>query len=304
MANAAIDTPMSNPIVETIDRNPLHAGLLGYSKSKWVAEAICSLACQKTRANISILRIGQLTGNTINGTWSEKEAWPLMLSTGGPGCLNSLPALDLPLSWLPVDIAATGVIDIALRKTRPSPLLPSPKPHEAVVFHLVNDSTSVKWKHLLKWIGHENKTEEFGKWLVHAELPSPFGLKDDHPARSLLGFWKVMDQKNKEDFTAKPSFGLMRTRQVSPTMNKFYDIDEQSVKKIWKWVQTVAQRWENKKNGQPKNEEMSRVSSDDDEGVSDVKGEPMKQKQTSSPHTSDDDEGVSGVSHSRRVTCR
>ncbi|KAA8571059.1 hypothetical protein EYC84_000419 [Monilinia fructicola] len=225
VANAAIDKINENTIIEGIDNNPSHAGPLGYSKSKWVAEAICSLACRKTRANISVLRIGQLSGNTVNGTWNEKEAWPLMLSAGGPGSLNSLPKLNLPLSWLPVDIAATGVIDIAFRKTSTSALVSPPAQHEAVVFHLVNDSTL-----------------EFGEWLAQAENPE--GLEDQHPARSLLGFWKAMDKRMKEDLTVNPSFSLLRTRQVSPTMDSFDGIDKQSAEKIWQWVQTLPKRWE------------------------------------------------------------
>lgn len=232
--------------MESIDHDPLHASPLGYSRSKWVAEAICSLACQNTRAKISIIRIGQLSGNTINGAWNEKEAWPLMLSTGGSGCLNSLPALNLPLSWLPVNIAAQAVLDIALRESCPEPLLPSQKPHEALVFHLVNNSTSVQWKHLLQWIGYSRKSRDLGEWLVHAE--GPHGLQDNHPARSLLGFWKDMDTN--EDLAMKPSFGLLRTRQISPVMSSFSGIDEDSVKKIWNWVQTVAKKWEQEGSGQ------------------------------------------------------
>ncbi|KAF7869796.1 hypothetical protein EAF04_004580 [Stromatinia cepivora] len=265
VAEASIN---ENTVIESIDRDPLHAGPLGYAKSKWVAEAICSLACQKTRADISIVRIGQLCGNTVNGTWNEKEAWPLMLSTGVPGCLNSLPELPMRLSWLPVDIAAAAIIEIALRKTSSYPLQPLPTFHEANVFHLVNNS-NLTWKHLLKWIGQE-KTEEFGKWLLHAELPSPEGLPDDHPARSLLGFWKAMGREIKEDFTAKqvPPFGLLRTRQVSPTMKSFVDLDEETVKKMWKWAQTVAKRWEDEKNGRPK--KPASLCSDDDEAVSGI----------------------------------
>ncbi|ESZ95917.1 hypothetical protein SBOR_3730 [Sclerotinia borealis F-4128] len=267
LAKADIDTTMAKTIAESVNRNPLLAGPLGYSKSKWVAEVICSLACQKTRANISILRIGQLSGNTINGTWNMKEAWPLMLSTGAPGCLDSLPKLDVPLSWLPVDIAASGVIDVALRKTCERPLLPPPAENEAVVFHLVNNSTKVTWEHLLKWIGHEKKTEEFGNWLQRAELPgTKGGLRDEHPARSLLGFWKDMDGNNKNDSSAEPSFGLFRTRQVSPVMRAFTDVDAHYVRKIWLWVQTVVQRWEDEEKGKQKKQS-------EDEGISGVTSE-------------------------------
>lgn len=301
VCNNTIDVTTANQIVESMDRNPLHAGSLGYSQSKWVAEAICSLACQRTRANISIIRIGQLSGNTVNGTWNEKEAWPLMLSTGGPGCLNSLPELDLPLSWLPVDTAAKAIIEIALRDKCPHPLQPPTMAHEAAVFHLVNDSTEVTWKHLLKWIGYEHKTVEFGKWLQRAELQSPQGLEDDHPARSLLGFWKDMEKSNQEDTKTKPSFGLWKTRQVSATMREFTDIDQEYAIKVWAWVQSVAQKWEDEKN--TKSKKKVSFSSVEDEAISGIvakeNGKPKKEVAVSS-----DEEEMAGPATLFHVSMR
>ncbi|KAM0169921.1 hypothetical protein ACHAPF_009543 [Botrytis cinerea] len=283
-------------IVESINRNPLDAGPLGYSKSKWVAEAICSSACQTTRANISIVRIGQLSGNTFNGSWNEKEAWPLMLSTGGPECLNSLPDLDIPLSWLPVNTAAAAVVEIAFhKKISRNPLQPHPTPHEASVFHLVNNSTAITWKHLLKWIGHEGKTEEFGRWLQRAESPSPKGLKENHPARSLLGFWKDMEKQNKKKSTKKATFGLLRTRQISPTMSDFTDINEVYVKSIWGWVQAIARKWEDENNDGPKKKASSLKSEASLRAESPVGSEASLAKDSASSIKSEDDEGVSGI---------
>ncbi|TGO38920.1 hypothetical protein BHYA_0064g00160 [Botrytis hyacinthi] len=282
-------------IIETINRNPLDAGPLGYSKSKWVAEAICSSACKMTRANISIVRIGQLSGNTFNGSWNEKEAWPLMLSTGGPECLNCLPELDIPLSWLPVNTAAAAVIEIACQKTYWKPLQPPSSPHEASVFHLVNNSTNITWKHLLKWIGHEGKTEEFGKWLQRAESPSPEGLKENHPARSLLGFWKDMEKQNKEESTKKATFGLLKTRQVSVTMSDFTDIDEVYVETIWGWVQAIAQKWADENNGESKKRASSLKSEAFLRAESPVGSEVSLAKDSVASMKSDDDEGVSGI---------
>ncbi|KAF7903285.1 uncharacterized protein EAF01_006334 [Botrytis porri] len=282
-------------IIESINRNPLDAGPLGYSKSKWVAEAICSSACQMTRANISIVRIGQLSGNTFNGSWNEKEAWPLMLSTGGPECLNSLPELDIPLSWLPVNTAAAAVIEIACQKISWKPLQPRPSSHEASVFHLVNNSTDITWRHLLKWIGHEGKTEEFEKWLQRAKSPSPVGLKENHPARSLLGFWKDMEKQSKEDSTRKATFGLLRTRQVSETMRDFTDIDEEYVKTIWGWVQAVARKWADENNGEPKKKASSLKTEESSRAESPVGSEASLVKDSAASMKSDDDEGVSGI---------
>ena len=71
------------PIAEEISRDPTSASPLGYSRSKWVAEAICQKAHEDTRLRnrIGILRIGQLTGDTKDGIWNATEAWPMMLSS-------------------------------------------------------------------------------------------------------------------------------------------------------------------------------------------------------------------------------
>lgn len=67
---------------------------MGYSRSKWVAEAICARAHEKSRlkGRISIVRIGQLCGDTKSGIWNVTEAWPLMLSS--VEVLGALPDLD------------------------------------------------------------------------------------------------------------------------------------------------------------------------------------------------------------------
>ncbi|KAL8814210.1 MAG: hypothetical protein Q9223_006548, partial [Gallowayella weberi] len=119
------NTPRDNyPIAERISTDPTHASPLGYSRSKWVAENICAnyhynnnthtsresppgsasheQKKQKNNANptIAILRIGQLTSDTVSGIWNTSEAYPLMLSTAPH--LHALPDLqDLPLDWLP-----------------------------------------------------------------------------------------------------------------------------------------------------------------------------------------------------------
>ena len=110
---------MINP--ESISHNPHSTLPLGYSRSKWVAEAICEQAYDRTplRGNIAVLRIGQLCGDSENGIWNALEAWPLMLSS--VKVLKALPDLHQSLDWLPVDTAAEAVIEIALNKTENLP---------------------------------------------------------------------------------------------------------------------------------------------------------------------------------------
>jgi len=101
----------SDPIPEEMVNDPSVASPLGYSRSKWVAEHICEAANTKTalRGRVSIFRVGQLAGDTQQGVWNTKEAWPMMLSL--VKTTRTLPDLmDETLDWLPVDTAAMALM--------------------------------------------------------------------------------------------------------------------------------------------------------------------------------------------------
>ncbi|KAL7419511.1 hypothetical protein Q5752_005422 [Cryptotrichosporon argae] len=101
---------------EAPSADPSTAGAIGYSQSKWVAEAVCARAAAATaaggRGRVHVLRVGQLCGDTQTGHWNEKEGWPLLVRTAQTtGCL---PELHEKPSWLPVDLASRAIVDIAL----------------------------------------------------------------------------------------------------------------------------------------------------------------------------------------------
>ncbi|PBP15752.1 putative NRPS-like enzyme [Diplocarpon rosae] len=166
-------------IPEMISARPPPHDALGYSQSKWVAEAICANASDNPRfsGRIKILRIGQLTGDTENGVWNRSEAWPLMMSSSLK--LGSLPMLDAKLSWLPVDVAARAVVDISLTGRTVDRLS---------VYHLVNNSRDTSWSDLLAWIpeadGAQLKLVSPDAWLDKLEHA------DGDPAKSLLDLWR------------------------------------------------------------------------------------------------------------------
>lgn len=116
------------------------------------------------------------------------EAWPLMLSTSSPYVTGGIPDLGdaETLEWLPVDKAATAVLKIAHQQQT--------KRNEgtdlegAKVFHVLNPDVSVTWRDLLAWV-KELRSEVYvyapQEWLRRLEE-----VKDDHPAKKLIGLWK------------------------------------------------------------------------------------------------------------------
>ncbi|KAL2062517.1 hypothetical protein VTL71DRAFT_6783 [Oculimacula yallundae] len=218
-------------ISEVLYPMPPPAESLGYSKSKWVAETICSKAAETSRllGKVKILRVGQLTGDTRNGIWNRSEAWPLMLSAARE--LQCLPKLDESLSWLPVDIAARAVIDISL------PQQPSDTEQPCTVYHLVNNDQTSKWTDLLRWI---NKTG--GENLAYVE-PSVWLAKlenlDQHPAQSLLGLWRSNfgNSTDAQDTKIPIVFDTRNAMSASPCMRNIEPVDEKLIEKIWRSLQ-------------------------------------------------------------------
>ena len=183
----------SRLVPEAPSTNQKDAAPLGYSRSKWVGEKICLGAvrqCEPLRGKVGILRVGQLSGDTARGVWNATEAWPLLL--GSMKATRCLPVLDEALGWLPVDVAARGVVGVVAhlgtatvdRGKRDRPV------SEVEVLHILNDDRSATWSHLVSWL--RNMGEEFeavapSEWV--ARLKEVQEKRPDHPALKLLGLW-------------------------------------------------------------------------------------------------------------------
>ena len=230
----------TSPIPERITHDPLSASPLGYSRSKWIAESICEQAHLYTRLKdrISVLRIGQLCGDTESGIWNVTEAWPLMLSS--VKVTGSLPELrGEKLAWLPVDVAAQAVMEISLSPTLNKPADDSNSATEIPVHHLLNPSTERTWADLLIWL--QKIIPPFDivpppTWISQLDSLSGEGAK--HPARKLLGLWK--DAYGNDDGAQKKEdekgFEMIETKKVAPVMRDVKPIGAEQFEKIWGWI--------------------------------------------------------------------
>ena len=196
----------SSPISETPSRRHEDCSDGGYGKSKWAAETLLTeLAHQNRQPEVFILRVGQLTANSSTGAWNLREAWPLMLDAG----FNIIPKQDgkvvLPdlseinankLDWLPVDLAAKVVVELAFTdQTQDLNRRPA-------VFHVLCNSAYLQtWTDVNSWLsvpvaidaqaGTENVKIQFvspDQWLDLLEAEGEAWNK--HPALSLIPLWR------------------------------------------------------------------------------------------------------------------
>ncbi|KAI5805795.1 hypothetical protein EDC01DRAFT_700856 [Geopyxis carbonaria] len=83
---------------------------MGYAHSKLATEHICAAFPGDAR----VLRVGQIVGDTKNGVWNATEAWPLTIRSADTLGVLPRPTQEELVSWLPVDVTAAAVVDIAL----------------------------------------------------------------------------------------------------------------------------------------------------------------------------------------------
>ncbi|KAK0784708.1 putative NRPS-like protein biosynthetic cluster [Friedmanniomyces endolithicus] len=209
------------------------ATALGYSQSKWVAEQICWRASESTRlkGRVFVFRVGQLAGDTLNGCWNMKEAWPMMLSA--VIVTGSLPGLGQEkLDWLPVDVAAKALIQGAEAPVRDAGV---------AVYHVLNDNEKPVWTEMLGWL---KKRESFevvapAEWVK--QLESAVNGGSDHPASQLLDHWRRAyvrqdEGSAKSDREAKVRFDMSRTKAALPVLRDVRPVDEAYFEKLWTWI--------------------------------------------------------------------
>ncbi|KAL1881253.1 putative secondary metabolism biosynthetic enzyme [Diaporthe australafricana] len=109
--SAAAATPLPATIGESHIEDLSHAQSMGYARSKLVTERIIKAAGERTTMAASVLRVGQIVGDTTHGSWNTTEAIPLMIQSAKT--MGALPALEETPSWMPVDLVAQAVIELS-----------------------------------------------------------------------------------------------------------------------------------------------------------------------------------------------
>jgi thioester reductase-like protein len=90
--SAAAGTPLPAVIAEAHVPEFAHAQKMGYARSKLVTERIVKMAAEQTGMVATVLRVGQIIGDSEEGIWNTTEAIPLMIQSAVT--MGALPALD------------------------------------------------------------------------------------------------------------------------------------------------------------------------------------------------------------------
>ncbi|KAI0743094.1 acetyl-CoA synthetase-like protein [Daedaleopsis nitida] len=107
---AAYNYSAGGAVPESIDFGPELAVGLGYGESKWVTEQVLKRAAEATGLRITAVRGGQLSGDTRIGGWNVKEWVPAIVRASKR--LRCVPVREDTVSWVPVDIAASAILEM------------------------------------------------------------------------------------------------------------------------------------------------------------------------------------------------
>ncbi|KAL8707220.1 MAG: hypothetical protein Q9220_007714 [cf. Caloplaca sp. 1 TL-2023] len=197
---------------EKVPEHPFHdysiPSATGYGESKYVSERILENAAQREAGVPSaVIRVGQLAGPVVKGggVWNPWEWLPSLIKSSAHLHLlpSTLPGQD-DCAWIPVDLAAACIVDLALS----SPFPPGGSPH--YTYNLTNPHPS-SWSDLLPAVlAHFSSSSsatdtpdkqqvvsvvDFTTWLSALKSSAAGkdgGDVDNNPAVKLLDFYEGM----------------------------------------------------------------------------------------------------------------
>lgn len=224
------DVDVSKPVAEKPLEAKAAAGT-GYSESKWVAETILSTATREAGVPTVSVRVGQMTGS-VSGAWNSQEWVPaLFKSSIYLGCIPILDKVSIcfdackscmtdfylqEISWIPVDAAATALIE--MRTSKSSTLhLAHPRP--------------ASWRAVVGPVGKEFNLEEvsYDEWMDRLEksgrglsAESEVEMMRHNPALKIFDFFK--DAQHGADRSPEamglPMMDVTEAQKSAPSLRK------------------------------------------------------------------------------------
>jgi thioester reductase-like protein/acyl-CoA synthetase (AMP-forming)/AMP-acid ligase II/aryl carrier-like protein len=165
---------------------------MGYARSKFVSELLLDRAARESGIPAVICRVGQIAGpTTSDGIWPKQEWVPSLIASSKylgklPDSLGEMEVIE----WIPVDILAQGIIELATART-------DGVETGARVYHMVNPNQSL-WRDVVstiqKYFEHSGvviQMASFKDWVTDLrESTSKLEDIDQNPASKLVSFYE------------------------------------------------------------------------------------------------------------------
>ncbi|KAI1500051.1 hypothetical protein F5X99DRAFT_387406 [Biscogniauxia marginata] len=190
---------------------------IGYAQSKLISEHMCHRAAEQTGMRVRVLRVGQVIADTKHGIWNATEGIPMMLQSAST--IGALPRLQETPSWLPVNIVAQAITEIALSDA-------------GSVFANVTNHHLFDWtKDLLPMLRNAGlKFEEVTpkEWVrrLRASNPDP----KVNPPIKLVDFFA--SKYDKDEFPPSKTYVTETARSLSPSLASAPVLDQELVNKF------------------------------------------------------------------------
>lgn len=203
----------------------------GYGESKHVASLILADAAREAGVPATIVRAGQLAGPSSGqgAPWNAHEWLPsIVISSKAMGVVPEKLGNQDIVDWVPMDLAAKSVIDIAISQAQTSDL---------AVAHLVNPRI-VSWSALVpavkesleKETGREMRVVSFREWLDELKSSSQTTEEvEKKPGIKLIDFYEGLLTEG----GGLPALKTEKTRVMSRTVDGMKAVDAELMRK---WV--------------------------------------------------------------------
>ncbi|XPS96951.1 hypothetical protein M3J09_006198 [Ascochyta lentis] len=207
----------------------------GYGESKHVAAEILATASHRLGIKTAIVRAGQLAGPSTQAggaAWNRHEWLPTIVHTSKilgklPKTLGNMERVD----WVPMDVAAGTVIDIAI----------APSHEAAQVYHLANPHTTT-WSQLYPVIqtfykdaGISIEVVEYDDWVNELkQFPQTKENAERVPGLKLLDFYEGLRPATGMGL---PTLETKRAEAVSKTLREGKAVDGEIMRK---WLEQWA----------------------------------------------------------------
>ncbi|KAM0798210.1 hypothetical protein BDR22DRAFT_823561 [Usnea florida] len=230
VVNYPSDSTERAPVVpEELVEDYTSAAPMGYGQSKLIAENILGKAASQSGVRTSILRVGQIAGSTQieDAAWPEREWFPSLVKTCRSLKMvpDGLPTVD----WIPIDLAAKIVLELALADSEDDGLK---------VYNVINPrptSWSTLVPSVLTMCGPHSLVVSLHEWLGELDQTTAPSEEDfrERPAHKLLDFFTYLSQLNNSEGVG---YATTRLKEVSASARGLEAVGS-------RWMETWGQQW-------------------------------------------------------------